>query len=275
MIDLHLHTTASDGACSPAELVSRVKAAGITTMAVTDHDTGAALAEAERLARDAGIGFVPGIEITAVWDGSDVHLLAYFIDPGSGRIAPFLAQQRADRERRARLIGKRLADLGMPVDVERVITETCPAAVSRPAIALAMVAAGHVPDVRAAFDGYLAEGASAFVPRIGATPAEVVALVNRDGGVVSMAHPGVTGRDEIIPSLAANGLSALEVFHSDHDTDAIARYRALAEDLHLAMTGGSDFHGTDDCLRELGSASLPASHFAEFCRRAGWPLPTR
>lgn len=273
MIDLHTHTNASDGACRPAELVARAVRAGITVLAVTDHDTCAALARAARHAQRAGIAFVPGLEITAVWQGSDVHLLGYFIDPASAGIRTFLRRQRADRERRARLIGERLASLGMPIDIEQAIVSARPTTISRPIIAQELVRAGHAPGMRAAFDRYLAEGRPAFVSRLGATPDEVVALVNAAGGVVSMAHPGVTKKDEIIPGLAANGLTALEVFHSDHDADAVARYAALAERLGLAMTGGSDYHGTDDCDRELGQSHVPAAHFREFCRRAGRLVP--
>ncbi len=269
MIDLHLHTTASDGACAPDELVARASAAGLTTIAVADHDTGAAIPDVRRYAHAAGLGFVPGIEITSVWEGSDVHMLAYFIDPDATLLAEFLAQQTRDRERRARLIGHRLAALGLPVDVERVIEDVRPYTISRPLIARAMVTAGYAPSQRAAFDSYLAEGGPAYVTRVGAAPADVVALVTGVGGAISMAHPGVTDKDELIPSLAACGLTGLEVFHSDHTPDDIGRYRACAERYGLAMTGGSDYHGTPECRRVLGESHLPAEHFAEFCRRAG------
>jgi hypothetical protein len=212
---------------------------------------------------------VPGIEITAVWEGSDVHMLAYFVDPASRPIAEFLRQQKADRERRARLIGARLAELGFPLDIEHAIVRARPTTISRPLIASAMVAAGYVHNKRVAFDTYLAEGGPAYVTRIGVTPADVVALVTGDGGAVSMAHPGVTRKDALIPSLAEAGMTGIEVFHSDHSAEDLARYQACARQYGLAMTGGSDYHGTADCHRTLGGSHLPREHFAEFCRRAG------
>lgn len=269
MIDLHLHTTASDGSCPPGELVARVRAAGISVMAVTDHDTGAALAEIARLAPEAGILAVPGIEITAVWRGRDVHVLAYFIDPTTPALDAFLRRQRADRERRGRAIAARLDDLGLPVDIERIIGDARPAAVSRPLIAAALVAAGHAGTVDEAFDRYLGEGGRAYVPRIGATPDEVVALVNAEGGAASLAHPGVTGVDEIIPRLTERGLAALEAYHPDHDAETVEVYLAMADRLGLAVTGGSDYHGTPDVARQLGDAALPLRDFERFCRRAG------
>jgi predicted metal-dependent phosphoesterase TrpH len=270
MIDLHTHTNASDGTRTPAALVALAREAGVTTLAVTDHDTVAGLARAARAAAAAGIGFVPGIEITAVWDGSDVHMLAYGIDPSSPRLQAFLGRQRADRERRARLIGERLAALGAPVDVERVIEDARPVTVSRPLIAAALIAAGHAADTRDAFDRYLGEGGRAYATRVGATPADVVRMIADDGGFTSMAHPAITGRDEIIPDLAAAGMTALEVYHSDHDAATVARYRALALDLGLAVTGGSDYHGTDDLPhRRLGGTPLPADDFVALCGRAG------
>ncbi len=269
MIDLHLHTTASDGGCPPAELVARVRAAGISIMAVTDHDTGAALAEVARLAPAAGILAVPGIEITAVWRGRDVHVLAYFIDPATPAFEAFLGRQRADRERRGRAIAARLDDLGLPVDIDRIIADAHPVAVSRPLIAAAIAAGGHAATADEAFDRYLREGGLAYVSRVGATPDEVVALVAAEGGATSLAHPGVTAVDEIIPRLAERGLTALEAYHPEHDADTVGKYLAMADGLGLTVTGGSDYHGTPDVARQLGDAVLPPRDFERFCRRAG------
>ena len=263
MIDLHLHTTASDGTDTPAGLVRACREAGITTMAVTDHDTTAAIAAAAREAARASIEFVPGIEITAAWRGTDVHVLGYYFDPGCAALTSFLDAQLEDRVRRARAIAGRLASLGAPVDMEALIARAGSRPVLRPHIAQALVEAGHVGHEREAFDRYIGEGKPAYVPRRGATPAEVVAVIRHAGGISSMAHPGVTRRDDLIPGLAEAGLDALEVYHSDHPTDETARYLALARQLGLAVTGGSDFHGFRSAHASgFGTVCLPDPDFA-------------
>jgi len=269
MIDLHLHTTASDGTDTPAELVRVCRRTGLTTLAVADHDTTAAIARTARAARRAGIAFVPGIEITAAWRGSDVHLLGYFFDPASPVLAAFLDAQLHDRIRRARAIAERLAALGAPVDIESLIARAGTRPVLRPHIAQALVNAGHAAHEGDAFDRYIGEGRPAYVARQGATPDEVVAVIRRAGGLSSMAHPGVTEQDALIPALAAAGLDAIEAYHTDHSADDTARYLHLAHSIGLAVTGGSDFHGHRSAHSNgLGTVHLPAADFAEFRHRA-------
>ena len=263
MIDLHLHTTASDGHLSPAQLVARVAAAGITTMSVTDHDTVAGLADAAVAASARGIRLVPGIEITAVAEGRDVHLLGYFFAPDSAPLLTFLEGQRELRVLRVREIGARLASLGMPVDVEALVTTAATrpgSSVGRPQLARALVSAGHVSSVQQAFDRWLATGLPAFVPRTGPSPSTVVDVIHAAGGVVSFAHPAVTRRDDLIGPLADHGLDAIEVYHSDHRPEDVQQYRGLAQRLGVLVTGGSDFHG-DPSTRPgyLLHASSPGS----------------
>ena len=270
MIDLHLHTSASDGTDTPAELVRACREAGITTMAVTDHDTTAAIREVAREAERAGIAMVPGIEITAAWRGSDIHVLGYFFDPESPALRAFLDEQIADRIRRARAVGERLASLGVPIDMEALIVRNEGRPVLRPHFAEAMVDAGHAEHEWDAFDRYIGEGKPAYVARQGATPAEVVALIRDAGGISSMAHPGVTQQDDLIAGLAAAGLDALEAYHTDHSAEEAARYLALARQLGLAVTGGSDFHGFRSAHSNgFGTVQLPAGDFAALLRRRG------
>jgi len=269
VIDLHLHTTASDGTDTPAELVRACRAAGLSTMAVTDHDTVAALAESAAEAGSAGIAFVRGIEITAAWQRRDVHVLGYFIDPWSAALGAFLRVQVGDRLRRARAVGDKLASLGAPIDIEALIARLNGQPLLRPHIAAALVEAGHAADGVEAFDRYIGEGRPAYVGRQGAAPADVVRIIRDAGGLSSMAHPGVTRADELIPALADAGLDAIEAYHTDHAPEDTARYLALARQLGLAVTGGSDFHGfRSEHSNGFGTVCLPDPDFAAFSARA-------
>jgi predicted metal-dependent phosphoesterase TrpH len=280
LIDLHLHTTASDGRLAPAQLVARAAAAGLTTISVTDHDTVAAVGEATAAAAAANVRVVPGIEITAVDQGRDVHMLGYFFDPENATLASLLVSQRALRVERVREIAARLVALGLPVDVESVLLSAAArpgSSVGRPQIAREMVRAGHVLSVRQAFDEFLASGRPAFVERTGPSPASVVDAIHDAGGVASMAHPGVTNRDELIAPLVDRGLDAIEVYHSDHLPEDVIAYQGLAMRLGTLVSGGSDFHGEDENTpakpgrtqrNTLGVITLPMTAFAALEARA-------
>jgi predicted metal-dependent phosphoesterase TrpH len=281
LIDLHLHTTASDGRLTPHELVARAQAVGLTTISVTDHDTVAALGEASAAAAAAGIRAIPGIEITAVDRERDVHVLGYFFDPGSARLGELLVAQRALRVERVREIAARLVVLGLHVDIETVLLSAAArpgSSVGRPQIARELVRAGLVPSVQHAFDQFLGAGRPAFVPRTGPSPASVVDAVHDAGGIASLAHPGVTTRDDLIGPLVEHGLDAIEVYHSDHTPEDVIAYRGLAARLGALVSGGSDFHGEEDAnppawararRNTLGAVTLPAEAFAALERKAG------
>ena len=247
MIDLHLHTSASDGALPPADLVTRVARAGLTTISVTDHDTTGGLNGARDEARARGIRCIDGIEITAVEDERDTHVLGYFFDPANAALRIFLERQRADRIRRVRHMAERLAELGVPIDPEPLIARGLEEgrSVGRPHVAAALLARGYVQSWEEAFDRYLEKGRPAFVPRCGASAVEVVRVIHQAGGVASLAHPALSRIDPLIPQLAAAGLDAIEAAHTDHDPETEHRYRQLAAALRLAVTAGSDFHGDD------------------------------
>lgn len=278
MIDLHLHTTASDGRLSPAQLVARAKDAGLTTISVTDHDTVAAIAEVTEVARAVNIRVVSGIEVTSVDDGRDVHMLGYFFDPESATLAAVLERQRALRVARVREIGERLAALGMVIDVESVLLAAAArpgSSVGRPQVARELVRAGYVASLQEAFDKWLATGRPAFITRTGPSPATIIDAIHDAGGMASMAHPGVTRRDELIGPLAEHGLDAIEVYHSDHGPEDQQHYQLIAKRRKLLVSGGSDFHGDDPALVSgrarrgvLGVVSLPEADFAALEERS-------
>jgi predicted metal-dependent phosphoesterase TrpH len=271
VIDLHLHTTASDGLFQPSELVDMAWRAGIKTMSVTDHDTVAAVAEVAAAAKASGLGFVPGIEITAVYEHRDVHMLGYFFDPHDAEFNTFLERQRSDRMRRATVMADRLADMGKPIDRDKLLTPR-PGGRSfgRPMLARALVKAGHVIDARQAFDQLIGEGKPAYVPRTGPDPAEVISILFKAGGIASLAHPGLLNRDDLIPGMVESGLAAIEAFHSDHDSAVTRHYLGLAERLGIAVSGGSDYHGEKERRRAaFGTVGLSPELFQRLAERAG------
>jgi len=239
-------------------------------MALTDHDTVAGIADTARWCERVGIELISGIEITAVENRRDVHVLGYFVEiPGASapqdppgetsEFERFLAAQREARLQRLEEIVRRLAAHGMPLDLAALLGDGGQPgrSVGRPVLARALVSQGYVASVSEAFERWLGTGCPAFVPRSGAPVARVIDTIHRAGGLASLAHPGRTRLDERLEEFCAAGLDAIEVFHSDHDAVAVARYRQRATELGVLMTGGSDFHGEPDHGLAPGSATLP------------------
>jgi predicted metal-dependent phosphoesterase TrpH len=229
-------------------------------MAVTDHDTIASVDEVRTLASERRIEAVSGIEITAVENGRDVHMLGYFLNPADPGLLLFLEGQRNVRVTRVKAIAERLAELGMPIDLGAALAAAdrqTGRAIGRPQVARAMIDAGHVATTRDAFDLWLARDRPAFVPRSGPPPEAVITTIHDAGGLASLAHPGRTRIDDRIPALRDAGLDAIEVYHSDHDASTIARYRRLAGALDVLSTGGSDYHGDPGHGVTIGASTLP------------------
>lgn len=270
MIDLHLHTTASDGRCDPGELAALAAAAGIRIISVTDHDTMAALPAAAAAAASLGLGFVPGIEVTTVWEGRDVHVLGYFLRSDGEALTRLIASQRRARLERARAMVALLDRAGAPIDLAARLDAAAVEnrSIARPELARALVDAGHVGSVAEAFARFLAEGQPAFVPHCGPSPMEALEAIHAAGGVVSLAHPGLLRGDGLLAPMRDAGLDAIEAYHSEHDPATQARYAELADRWGLATTGGSDFHGAGRPGRELGRVSLPPAAFARLAERA-------
>lgn len=261
MIDLHTHTTASDGLRTPPDLVACAVAAGVTVLSVTDHDTVAGCAPAAAACLTAGVEFVPGIEITAARDEADVHVLGYFIELQSPPLLRFLSEQRVRRIERARRMIERLARFGIVLNADEILQpaiETDARSVGRPWIARALVRDGHVATTNEAFDRWLGRGRPAFVPREGTPAEQVFVSIHEAGGVASLAHPGLLGRDEWIPALAEAGLDGLEAYHSEHNPEQTRHYLSLASGLGLVVSGGSDYHADESHgATLLGTVSLP------------------
>ncbi|MEU2494698.1 PHP domain-containing protein [Streptomyces sp. NPDC007883] len=278
-IDLHTHSTASDGTDTPAELVRSAAAAGLDVVALTDHDTVGGHAEAIA-ALPEGLTLVPGAELSCRTDGVGLHMLAYLFDPAEPELARERELVRDDRVPRARAMVGKLRELGVPVTWEQVSRIAGDGSVGRPHIATALVELGVVPDVSAAFTpDWLANGGRAYVEKHELDPFEAVRLVKAAGGVTVFAHPFAVKRgdvvsEDVIARLAEAGLDGIEVDHMDHDEPTRARLRGLAAELGLLPTGSSDYHGSrKTCL--LGDYTTDPEVYGEITRRAtgAFPVP--
>ena len=273
--DLHTHSLHSDGRTSAAHNVALAARAGLAGLALTDHDTLTGWDEAAHACDEHGLEFVPGVELSTELDGLSVHLLGYWVRPDDQSLLSECDRLRRERARRAEAIVERLAALGVPVDLADVHARAGSAPIGRPHIAAAMVAAGHVPDLDAAFAGYLADNGPAYVPKYALPPERGVELIRAAGGVAVLAHPGLGFRQAptdtvLLDRLAAAGLGGVEADHAGHDAEARHWWRQAALERGLVVTGGSDFHGArEECT--IGDAVTAESMVAELRGRAGAP----
>ncbi|MCZ7433502.1 PHP domain-containing protein [Streptomyces sp. WMMC1477] len=276
-IDLHTHSTASDGTDTPAELVRNAARAGLDVVALTDHDTVAGYAEATA-ALPAGLTLVTGAELSCRLDGVSLHMLAYLFDPREPELARQRELVRDDRVPRARAMVAKLQELGVPVTWEQVARIAGDGAVGRPHIASALVELGVVPDVSAAFTSeWLANDGRAYVEKHELDPFEAIRLVKGAGGVTVFAHPLALKRGQCVPEsaiaqLAAAGLDGIEADHMDHDPATRARLHGLAADLGLLATGSSDYHGSRKTCR-LGEHLTAPDVYAEIADRGSGARP--
>jgi len=258
-IDLHMHSTASDGLLSPSEVVRSARELGLKTIALTDHDTTAGIDEAQAAGRQHGVEVISGVEINSEGEYGDVHFLGYFVDPNNAALQERLLEIRDARVGRARGMLRKLSEMGMPVSWERVLDIAGDASsIARPHVARAMVEAGHVASAQEAFDKYISNDGPAYVNRLRLTPQETIDLVHGAGGLIVLAHPPRANTVGLIPMLRTLGLDGIEVYYPEHTPDEMAQLEAIAAERGLLMTGGSDFHGWDDGVHaNLGAMHVP------------------
>lgn len=268
-VDLHSHTTASDGTLPPRELVRLAARHGVRVLAVTDHDSTGGLAEAlDEARRHPPLTIVSGLEINCDVPGAEVHVLGYGGDWDAEWFQRFLGEQREERRQRVHRIAARLTELGMPIDADEVLALVKEGSAGRPHVAQAMVKHGYVKSVREAFDKYLHAGGPANVPRRRLTPAEAVEIIRRARGAPVLAHPGLANRDELIPDLVSAGLLGIETYYPEHSAAQTAAYRDMCVRLGLVATGGSDFHGREiGRARHPGAQQVPASAWEDLRTR--------
>lgn len=250
MIDLHAHTTASDGSCTPTELVRLAQQLGLTALAVTDHDTVGGLDEAIAAASECGLELVPGIEISVDYPNGEFHLLGYYLDFRHAGFLSRLFELQENRFNRNGVMVRRIQELGYDLTMEDVLAESGGGQVGRPHFARALVNKGYAESVDDAFDRLIGEGKPLYVAKLKLGPGEAIDLVHQAGGIAVLAHPKYTDfRTEAalhaeLAALKAMGLDGLECYYSQHTEEETRSYLRLAERLDLLVTSGSDFHGT-------------------------------
>lgn len=255
-VDLQVHTTASDGALPPADVVAAAKQAGLVAIAITDHDTVDGLAAALEAGARLGVRIVPGVELSTHFGTAELHLLGLHLSDTEA-IREALTRFQVDRVARAGHIVATLNKLGIPVTVEAVLREAGSGAVGRPHVARAMMAGGWAKDFREAFDKWLGWGRPAFVEKPRFDVADGIALVHQAGGIAVWAHPGEDATPDRVRTLAALGLDAVEVLHPSHPPYLVQKLFGVTEAAGLLPSGGSDWHGTHDGPRRLGGQLVP------------------
>lgn len=273
--DLHSHTTASDGMQAPAANVRLAKEAGLAALAITDHDTVSGVAEAMAEGARLGIEVVPGVEISTVAEGQDIHVLGYCMDIEDKIFLDRLTQLRDTRDRRNKMIIERLQNLGMDINMEEVIDWASDSkqeddSIGRPHIAQALVHKGYVGSVNEAFERWLGKDGAAYVhmPRI--QPETAIQWIHEAGGTAVLAHPGLYHNDELVLKLIGEGLDGIEAYHSEHSPESEEKYRNIADQHGLFVTAGSDFHGAREGVLyhgALGSRRIDVAVLEKLSKR--------
>ena len=257
MIDLHTHSTASDGKLYPAELMRHAQAVGIEVIALTDHDTLSGLEEASEEAARIGVELIPGVEISAENKPGTLHMLGYYVDPSDAELMETLSWLRGGRDDRNHIILSKLAELGCPLEWDEVAALAGGESMGRPHIATAMVNRGYVSSFNDAFDRYLGKGAAAYTDRDKMTPEIAIKCIRSAGGLPVLAHPQTLSLSDdelsdLLSRLTSMGLAGVEVYYYSHSEEETALYTSLARRYDLIVTGGSDFHGPGMIETRLG-----------------------
>jgi predicted metal-dependent phosphoesterase TrpH len=258
--DLHLHTNFSDGTFTPEELVLEAQKTGLACIALTDHDSVEGCARAATAAAAVHMEFIPGTELTAEHDDTELHVLGYFLDTHNEKLLAEIAKFQAVRQDRIHQMVAHINALGVPLQAESVFALANCKSPGRPHVARAMIKAGLVKNLDEAFERFLKKGRPAWVPKSKISALDAIELIHQAGGLAVMAHPGLNRTDEIIPALVEIGLDGIECFHTKHSTATAGRYLEIADKYHLLITGGSDCHGFSKNKPLIGTVKLPYAH---------------
>jgi len=256
-IDLHLHSTCSDGSFTPEQVVERAAKVGLAAISLTDHDSVSGVALAQQTGARLGVDVVPGSELSAQFNGRDIHILAYFVDTKNERLVESLSMYRDERRNRADRIVKRLNRLGVRVTFEQVLAKADGAAIGRPHVADVLVEEGFCFSPNEAFHKYLGLGKAAYESKYLMAPSEAIEVIHHAGGIAVVAHPALYRSDEMLPGLVEEGIDGIEVWHIKHRADDVSRYSAFADSHGLLKSGGSDCHGDSRGDAIMGRVGVP------------------
>jgi predicted metal-dependent phosphoesterase TrpH len=256
--DLHLHSLFSDGTFTPEELAQRGAQLGLVAMALTDHDSVEGCERMAQACQALGIEFITGAELTAEWNGHEVHFLGYFLDVHQPNLLTEIKKFQTVRQERIREMVSKLNNLGVPLRAESVFELANCHSPGRPHVARALAQEGLCDSVDEAFERFLKKGRPAWVPKFKISALDAMSLIHQAGGLAVLAHPGLNHCDQVIPRLVTDGLDGLECFHSKQTSTQSEYYLALAKRLRLAVTGGSDCHGFSKGKPLIGGVKLPA-----------------
>ena len=258
--DLHLHTHFSDGTYTPEELVEHAREKGLSAIALTDHDTVEGCTRAAAACENAGIEFIVGTELTADHQGTELHILGYFMDLENSLLLQEISKCQITRQERIREMVVRLNHSGVPLKADRVFAIANCQSPGRPHVARALVEDGYCSSMDEAFERFLKRSRCAWVPKRRISAAEAIELIHQAGGLAVLAHPGLNRTDDIIPPVVKAGLDGIECLHTKHSTTATERYLELADRYKLLVTGGSDCHGMSKGRPLIGTIKLPYQH---------------
>lgn len=259
-VDLHVHTTFSDGLLAPQQVVKKAFELKLKAVAITDHDTVKGIQPALDAAKSyKGIEVVPGIEFSTEYFGEEVHILGYYIDFCDKNLNEFLTDLQEGRKKRIYKIVSKLQSLRIDIFEDEVFAKSKGASIGRPHVAMVLCDKGYVNSIEEAFEKYLSKDAPAYVPKEKITPFYAVDLIYKKHGIPILAHPGLLKNKNIVSELISYGIKGIEVIHKDHTKEDIQLYAKLAKDNNLLLTGGSDSHGETPLL--LGSFNVPVEYF--------------
>ncbi|MBI4597702.1 MAG: PHP domain-containing protein [Candidatus Omnitrophica bacterium] len=259
LVDLHLHTNFSDGTDTPQRVVELASQAGLSAMAITDHDNVEAMPIAAPIAQRLGIELIQGIEMSSSTEGLEVHVLGYLFDPQHPPLVRHLAEQHARRVQRIHEMVARLRRVGVMIDAEEIFRVAGQGTVGRPHVARVLLSRGYISTMAEAFAKYIGPDNPGFVPGSPVSPAAVIQLLRAAGGVPVLAHPVYLKRDALIEAFVGDGLAGLEAYHSGHTPEMVRHYEQLADRLGLLKTGGSDSHGDAKEGLPIGTIKVPCA----------------